>query len=147
MTELQENNKLKLFSLSFLKLFIVGILSIIFFTILFNFLFNPFSQNNQSMTVAPLSTFRVLRSIFLTPFIEEVIFRLGIQNLFKSLSKSNVIAILFTSLIFAYVHNDTMFLPYFFNSLVYGFLYIKTGHTLKMPFLLHMTNNLLSFLL
>lgn len=147
MIELQNNNKVKFFSLLFLKLFVLGTVSIMLFTILYNFLFNPFSQNDQNMTVISLSTFRLLRSILLTPLIEEVIFRLGIQNLFKQLSKSNIVAILFTSLIFAFVHNDTIFLPYLFNSLVYGFLYVKSGNSLKMPFSLHIANNLLSVLI
>ncbi|OJF96171.1 CPBP family intramembrane glutamic endopeptidase [Alkalibacterium sp. 20] len=146
MMELQDNNKINLFSFSFFKFFLAGIVSIIVFTSLYNFLLNPFSQNNQNMTVIHLSTFKLLRAIFLVPFIEEIIFRWGIQNLFKRLSNSNTVAILFTSLIFAYVHKDTLFLPYFFNSLVYGFMYMKTGKSLKMPVFLHMTNNLLSFL-
>ncbi len=146
MIELQENNKIKLFSLHFLKLFTLGFVSILAFTILYNYLVNPISQNAQNMTVVTLSTFRIMRLLFLTPLIEELIFRVGIQNLFSRLSKSNVVAILFTSLIFAYVHNDTIFLPYFFNSLVYGLLYVKGGRSIKLPLLLHISNNLLSFL-
>jgi len=147
MIELQNNNKVKFFSLLFFKLFLLGIVSIMLFTILYNSFFNPFSQNDQNMTVISLSTVRLLRSILLTPLIEEVIFRLGIQNLFKHLSKSNIVAILFTSIIFAFAHNDTIFLPYFFNSLVYGFLYVKSGNSLKMPFSLHIANNVLSVLI
>ena len=147
MIELQNNNKVKFFSLLFFKLFLLGIVSIMVFTILYNSFFNPFSQNDQNMTVISFSTFRLLRSILLTPLVEEVIFRLGIQNLFKQLSKSNIVAILFTSLIFAFAHNDTMFFPYFFNSIVYGLLYVKSGNLLKMPFSLHMANNFLSVLM
>lgn len=146
MIKKQNKNKTSLFSFTFFQLFLLGIVSIVLFTFLYNFLLNPFSENSQNMTVISLSTFRVLRTIILIPIVEEIIFRLGIQNLFKRLSNSNIVAVLFTSLIFAYIHNDTIFLPYFFNSIVYGILYIKTGRSLKMPILLHMTNNLLSFL-
>lgn len=146
MIEKQNKNKTSFFSFTFFQLFLLGIVSIVLFTFLYNFLLNPFSENSQNMTVISLSTFRVLRTIILIPIVEEIIFRLGIQNLFKRLSNSNIVAVLFTSLIFAYIHNDTIFLPYFFNSIVYGILYIKTGRSLKMPILLHMTNNLLSFL-
>lgn len=147
MIELFDKKNMKLLSSSFFKLFIYGLVAIILFTISYNFVATPVSQNKQNITALPLSNFRILRMIVLTPFIEEVIFRLGIQNLFKRISKSNLVAILFTSLIFAYIHNDTIFLPYLFNSIVYGFLYVKSGNSFKMPFLLHMSNNLISYLL
>lgn len=147
MIELFDKKNMKLISSSFFKLFIYGLIAIILFTISYNFVATPVSQNKQNITALPLSNFRILRMIVLTPFIEEVIFRLGIQNLFKRISKSNLVAILFTSLIFAYIHHDTIFLPYLFNSIVYGFLYVKSGNSFKMPFLLHMSNNLISYLL
>lgn len=131
---------------TFFKLFLSGLVSIVLFTFIYNLLLNPYSENSQNMTVISLSMFAVLRSIFVIPIIEEFVFRLGIQNLFKRLSNSNLVAVLFTSLIFAYVHNDTIFLPYFWNSLIFGISYIKSGHSIKIPILLHMTNNLLSFL-
>lgn len=147
MIELFDKKNMTLLSSSFFKLFIYGLVAIILFTISYNFVATPVSQNKQNIAALPLSNFRILRMIVLTPFIEEVIFRLGIQNLFKRISKSNLVAILFTSLIFAYIHNDTIFLPYLFNSIVYGFLYVKSGNSFKMPFLLHMSNNLISYLL
>lgn len=147
MIELSDKKNLKLFSYSFFKIFIYGLVAIILFTISYNFIATPVSQNKHNVTAIPLSNFRILRMIILSPLIEEVIFRLGIQNLFKRISKSNLVAILFTSLIFAYGHNDTIILPYLFNSLVYGFLYVKSGNSFKMPFLLHTSNNLISYLL
>lgn len=89
----------------------------------------------------------VLIPVLVAPIIEEFIFRkilpLGIENLFERINRTT--AIIIANGIFAAVHFDWFFFPYFVNGCLYAWCYEKTKD-LKVPMLAHISYNLFVFL-
>ncbi|TXR91714.1 CPBP family intramembrane metalloprotease [Bacillus sp. SH7-1] len=81
------------------------------------------------------------------PVIEEFIFRkilpLGLEKLLEQINRTT--AIILANGIFAAVHFDWFFFPYFVNGCLYAWSYEKTKD-LKVPMLAHISYNLFVFL-
>ncbi|PFR33454.1 CPBP family intramembrane metalloprotease, partial [Bacillus cereus] len=71
--------------------------------------------------------------------IEEWLFRKKLTNFFKK-SVSNKEAILFANGLFAILHFDWFFLPYFVNGCLYAMSYEKT-RDLQVPIMVHVLYN------
>ncbi|ARJ25787.1 CPBP family intramembrane metalloprotease (plasmid) [Bacillus mycoides] len=89
----------------------------------------------------------VLIPVLIAPIIEEFIFRkilpLGLENLFERINRTT--AIIIANGIFAAVHFDWFFFPYFVNGCLYAWSYEKTKD-LKVPMLAHISYNAFVFL-
>lgn len=96
---------------------------------------------NQKIQVNPL---RLLSPLLIAPIIEEWIFRKKLPILFrKKVTKRE--AIFFSNLLFAVVHLDWFFFPYFVNGCLYAVSYEKTKD-LKVPIMAHILYNLFVFI-
>lgn len=89
----------------------------------------------------------VLIPVLVAPIIEEFIFRkilsLGLEVLLERINRAT--AIIIANGIFAAVHFDWFFFPYFVNDCLYAWSYEKTKD-LKVPILAHISYNLFVFL-
>jgi membrane protease YdiL (CAAX protease family) len=88
----------------------------------------------------------VLIPVLVAPVIEEFLFRkilpLGLEKLLERINRTTVIII--ANGIFAAVHFDCFFFPYFVNGCLYAWSYEKTKD-LKVPMLAHILYNLFVF--
>ncbi|HFJ9306737.1 TPA: lysostaphin resistance A-like protein [Bacillus cereus] len=89
----------------------------------------------------------VLIPVLVAPVIEEFLFRkilpLGLEKLLERINRTT--AILIANGIFAAVHFDWFFFPYFVNGCLYAWSYEKTKD-LKVPMLAHILYNAFVFL-
>lgn len=89
----------------------------------------------------------VLIPVLVAPVIEEFIFRkilpLGLEKLLERINRTT--AIIVANGIFAAVHFDWFFFPYFVNGCLYAWSYEKTKD-LKVPMLAHISYNAFVFL-
>lgn len=89
----------------------------------------------------------LLIPVLIAPVIEEFIFRkilpLGLEKLLERINRTT--AIILANGIFAAVHFDWFFFPYFVNGCLYAWSYEKTKD-LKVPMLAHISYNLFVFL-
>ncbi|TPV39498.1 CPBP family intramembrane glutamic endopeptidase [Bacillus dicomae] len=96
----------------------------------------------QVNTKIELNFFYLVVPILLAPIIEEWIFRkilpIGLGVLFERINRT--VAIIIANGIFAAVHFDWFFFPYFINGCLYAWSYEKTGD-LKVPILSHILYN------
>lgn len=87
-----------------------------------------------------LNIFYLIVPILVAPIIEEWIFRkilpFGIEKLFEPINRTT--AVLIANGIFAAVHFDWFFFPYFINGCLYAWSYEKTGD-IKVPIVAHMS--------
>ncbi|WP_430530752.1 CPBP family intramembrane glutamic endopeptidase [Bacillus cereus] len=94
-----------------------------------------------------LNIFYLVVPLLIAPVIEEWIFRkilpLGIEKLFERINRTTVIVI--ANGIFAAVHFDWFFFPYFINGCLYAWSYEKT-RDIKVPIAAHVTFNSFVFL-
>ncbi|EEL25743.1 Caax amino protease [Bacillus cereus Rock1-15] len=101
----------------------------------------------QVKTKVELNIFYLIVPILLAPIIEEWIFRkilpFGIEKLFERINRT--IAIVIANGIFAAVHFDWFFFPYFVNGCLYTWSYEKTSD-IKVPIVAHITFNSFVFL-
>ncbi|NWK72600.1 CPBP family intramembrane metalloprotease [Bacillus paramycoides] len=99
---------------------------------------------NQKMEINFLY---VLIPVLVAPVIEEFIFRkilpLGLEKLLERINRTT--AIIIANGIFAAMHFDWFFFPYFVNGCLYAWSYEKTKD-LKVPILAHISYNLFVFL-
>lgn len=96
----------------------------------------------QVNTKIELNFFYLVVPILLAPISEEWIFRkilpIGLGVLFERINRR--VAIIIANGIFAAVHFDWFFFPYFINGCLYAWSYEKTGD-LKVPILSHILYN------
>ncbi|MDX5746208.1 CPBP family intramembrane glutamic endopeptidase [Bacillus cereus group sp. BfR-BA-02570] len=89
-----------------------------------------------------MNIFYLIVPILLAPIIEEWIFRkvlpFGIEKLFERINRTT--AILIANGIFAAVHFDWFFFPYFVNGCLYAWSYEKT-RDIKVPIVAHILFN------
>ncbi|MGA4465929.1 lysostaphin resistance A-like protein [Bacillus bombysepticus] len=89
----------------------------------------------------------LLIPVLVAPVIEEFIFRkilpLGLEKLLEQIDRTT--AIVLANGIFAAVHFDWFFFPYFVNGCLYAWSYEKTKD-LKVPMLAHISYNAFVFL-
>ncbi|MCU4771049.1 CPBP family intramembrane glutamic endopeptidase [Bacillus toyonensis] len=89
----------------------------------------------------------VLIPVLIAPVIEEFLFRkilpLGLEKLLERINRTT--AIIIANGIFAAVHFDWFFFPYFVNGCLYAWSYEKTKD-LKVPILAHISYNAFVFL-
>ncbi|PER40785.1 CPBP family intramembrane metalloprotease [Bacillus thuringiensis] len=89
----------------------------------------------------------VMIPALVAPSIEEFIFRKllppGLENLFERINRTT--AIIIANGIFAVIHFDWFFFPYFINGCLYAWGYEKTKD-MKVPMLAHISYNLFVFL-
>ncbi|MRU08377.1 CPBP family intramembrane glutamic endopeptidase [Bacillus anthracis] len=94
-----------------------------------------------------LNIFYLIVPLLIAPVIEECIFRkflpLGIGTLFERINRTT--AIIIANGIFAAVHFDWFFFPYFVNGCLYAWSYEKT-RDIKVPIAAHVTFNSFVFL-
>ncbi|NKX13223.1 CPBP family glutamic-type intramembrane protease [Bacillus cereus] len=94
-----------------------------------------------------LNIFYLIVPLLIAPVIEEWIFRkflpLGIGTLFERINRT--IAIIISNGIFAAVHFDWFFFPYFVNGCLYAWSYEKT-RDIKVPIVAHVIFNSFVFL-
>ncbi|PEO80844.1 CPBP family intramembrane glutamic endopeptidase [Bacillus toyonensis] len=91
--------------------------------------------------------FYLIVPLLIAPVIEEWIFRkilpFGIEKLFERINRTTAIVI--ANGIFAAVHFDWFFFPYFINGCLYAWSYEKT-RDIKVPIAAHVTFNSFVFL-
>ncbi len=88
----------------------------------------------------------LFRTVVLAPFFEELFFRGVVLNKVKE-KYSAIVAILFSSILFAIYHMDfEQAIIAFFAGLIYGYIYIKKDN-LSIVVLIHLLNNLAFFFL
>ncbi|HFK1488776.1 TPA: lysostaphin resistance A-like protein [Bacillus cereus] len=89
----------------------------------------------------------VLIPVLVAPVVEEFLFRkilpLGLEKLLDQINRTT--AIIIANGIFAAVHFDWFFFPYFVNGCLYAWSYEKTKD-LKVPMLAHISYNAFVFL-
>ncbi|MFK4316882.1 membrane protease YdiL (CAAX protease family) [Bacillus sp. RC236] len=89
----------------------------------------------------------VLIPVLVAPVIEEFLFRkilpLGLERLLERINRTT--AIIIANGIFAAVHFDWFFFPYFVNGCLYAWSYEKTKDV-KVPMLAHISYNAFVFL-
>lgn len=94
-----------------------------------------------------INLFYVLIPVLVAPVIEEFLFRkilpLGLEKLLDRINRT--IAIIIANGIFAAVHFDWFFFPYFVNGCLYAWSYEMTKD-LKVPMLAHISYNAFVFL-
>ncbi|PEL87081.1 CPBP family intramembrane glutamic endopeptidase [Bacillus wiedmannii] len=101
----------------------------------------------QVNTKVEMNIFYLIVPLLIAPVIEEWIFRkilpFGIEKLFEPINRTT--AIIIANGIFAAVHFDWFFFPYFINGCLYAWSYEKT-RDIKVPIVAHVTFNSFVFL-
>ncbi|PGP19211.1 CPBP family intramembrane metalloprotease [Bacillus cereus] len=101
----------------------------------------------QVNTKVEMNIFYLIVPLLIAPVIEEWIFRkilpFGIEKLFERINRTTAIVI--ANGIFAAVHFDWFFFPYFINGCLYAWSYEKTGD-IKVPIVAHISFNSFVFL-
>lgn len=128
------------------KLILLGVIS----TFLSSFLFALLKQILFPVTSISNShlypTFgSILIAIFISPVVEEMIFRNWLIPFLKKKGIRYRFAILFSALIFACLHFDWWLFPYFVNGVIYGIVKIKS-HNQYTSILVHSLYNTLILL-
>ncbi|MBH0357765.1 CPBP family intramembrane glutamic endopeptidase [Bacillus toyonensis] len=94
-----------------------------------------------------LNIFYLIVPLLIAPVIEEWIFRkilpFGIEKLFERINRTT--AVLIANGIFAAVHFDWFFFPYFINGCLYAWSYEK-NKDIKVPIVVHISFNSFVFL-
>lgn len=101
-----------------------------------------FNVGLPTITEAMFTPRYILRVLITAPIIEELLFRGVLLSLFTrriSWLAGNSL----TSLLFAVLHGQAYFFPFFLNSWLYGWSKKESG-TIIMPILLHMSYNLIA---
>ncbi|PFN11046.1 CPBP family intramembrane metalloprotease [Bacillus thuringiensis] len=123
-----------------------AIVSSFFFSFLKGYLGGDTSSTEQVNIKIELNFFYLVVPILIAPIIEEWIFRkvlpIGLGVLFERINR--IVAISIANAIFAAVHFDWFFFPYFINGCLYAWSYEKT-RDLKVPILSHVLYNLFVF--
>ncbi|NKX13288.1 CPBP family intramembrane glutamic endopeptidase [Bacillus cereus] len=123
-----------------------AIVSSFFFSFLKGYLGGDTSSTEQVNIKIELNFFYLVVPILIAPIIEEWIFRkvlpIGLGVLFERINRT--VAIIIANAIFAAVHFDWFFFPYFINGCLYAWSYEKT-RDLKVPILSHILYNLFVF--
>jgi len=88
--------------------------------------------------------FRLLIPLLIIPIIEEWIFRKFIPDTFQDIVGRKKI-IIFSNLLFAFLHFDWFFISYFINGLIYSWAYEKTNN-LRIPIIIHGMWNIFVYL-
>ncbi|PER69542.1 CPBP family intramembrane glutamic endopeptidase [Bacillus cereus] len=101
----------------------------------------------QVNTKVEMNIFYLIVPLLIAPVIEEWIFRkilpFGIEKLFERINRTTAIVI--ANGIFAAVHFDWFFFPYFVNGCLYAWSYEKT-RDIKVPIVAHVAFNSFVFL-
>ncbi|KMQ03814.1 CPBP family intramembrane glutamic endopeptidase [Bacillus cereus] len=123
-----------------------AIVSSFFFSFLKGYFGGDTSSTEQVNIKIELNFFYLVVPILIAPIIEEWIFRkvlpIGLGVLFERINR--IVAISIANAIFAAVHFDWFFFPYFINGCLYAWSYEKT-RDLKVPILSHILYNLFVF--
>ncbi|HHU55450.1 MAG TPA: CPBP family intramembrane metalloprotease [Acholeplasmataceae bacterium] len=96
-------------------------------------------------------------SIIIGPIIEELVFRKSLIDLLVFKGKySPIISVIVSSLLFGLIHvifntqNNIkelfLLIPYFFQGMVLGYLYVKQDYNIQIPIFVHMLNNFIAVL-
>lgn len=135
--------------------YIFSILGIVFMSLLIKLIGINLTNGNSESLSQITGINKILITIILGPIIEELVFRGFFFNLFNK--KSKIMAYLFSSLIFAFMHvmGDVVFkqqytnlifmLPHFGFALGVCYIYDKTKN-IYYPIIIHMAMNILSSL-
>jgi len=89
--------------------------------------------------------FNVLIAFLIIPIIEEWIFRKFIPDTFQDIVGRKKI-IIFSNLLFSFLHFDWFIVSYFTNGLIYSWAYEKT-EDLKIPILIHSMWNIYVYII
>lgn len=120
----------------------LAIVSSLFFSYIKGYFGIDTGNAEQVNTKVELNIFYLIVPLLIAPVIEEWIFRkilpLGIETLFERINRTT--AIIIANGIFAAVHFDWFFFPYFVNGCIYAWSYEKTKD-LKVSFLVHILYN------
>ncbi|ARO21804.1 CPBP family intramembrane metalloprotease (plasmid) [Bacillus tropicus] len=124
-----------------------AIVSSLFFSYIKSYFGIDTGNAEQVNTKVELNIFYLIVPLLIVPVIEEWIFRkilpLGIGTLFERINRTTVIII--ANGIFAAVHFDWFFFPYFVNGCLYAWSYEKAGD-IKVPIVTHIAFNSFVFL-
>ncbi|AGE81710.1 CPBP family intramembrane metalloprotease [Bacillus thuringiensis] len=125
----------------------LAIVSSLFFSYIKSYFGIDTGNAEQVNAKVELNIFYLIVPLLIAPVIEEWIFRkilpLGIEKLFERISRTTAIVI--ANGIFAAVHFDWFFFPYFINGCLYAWSYEKT-RDIKVPIAAHVTFNSFVFL-
>ena len=124
-----------------------GMLPVIF---LVNLLLESFSLkdlNEELLSKLIYNPLGVLAIVFVSPFAEELVFRMGIQRHLMRHQMHPWVAIVVASVIFGVIHGNPAQIP---GAVIFGFvlgwLYWRSG-TVWLPFMAHAVNNMLGVIL
>ncbi|KMQ09185.1 CPBP family intramembrane glutamic endopeptidase [Bacillus cereus] len=125
----------------------LAIVSSLFFSYIKSYFGIDTGNAEQVNAKVELNIFYLIVPLLIAPVIEEWIFRrflpLGIGTLFERINRTT--AIIIANGIFAAVHFDWFFFPYFVNGCLYAWSYEKT-RDIKVPIVAHVTFNSFVFL-
>lgn len=120
----------------------LAIVSSLFFSYIKGYFGIDTGNAEQVNAKVELNIFYLIVPLLIVPVIEECIFRkilpLGIGTLFEQINRTT--AILIANGIFAAVHFDWFFFPYFVNGCLYAWSYEKTSD-IKVPIVAHISFN------
>ncbi|PFU61959.1 MULTISPECIES: CPBP family intramembrane glutamic endopeptidase [Bacillus] len=124
----------------------LAIVSSLFFSYIKGYFGIDTGNAEQVNAKVELNIFYLIVPLLIAPVIEEWIFRkilpLGIGTLVERINRTT--AIIIANGIFAAVHFDWFFFPYFVNGCLYAWSYEKTKD-LKVPMLAHVLYNFFVF--
>jgi len=89
--------------------------------------------------------FKMLTAFLIIPIIEEWVFRKFIPDTFQDIVGRKKI-IIFSNLLFSFLHFDWFFVSYFINGLIYSWAYKKTND-LKIPIIIHSMWNIYVYII
>ncbi|MCU5706050.1 CPBP family intramembrane metalloprotease [Bacillus wiedmannii] len=125
----------------------LAIVSSLFFSYIKSYFGIDTGNAEQVNAKVELNIFYLIVPLLIAPVIEEGIFRkilpFGIGKLFERINRTTAIVI--ANGIFAAVHFDWFFFPYFVNGCLYAWSYEKT-RDIKVPIVAHILFNSFVFL-
>ncbi|MFP7474289.1 CPBP family intramembrane glutamic endopeptidase [Niallia taxi] len=95
----------------------------------------PISNTSEVSEGIERNYFRMLTPLLIIPIVEEWIFRKFIPDTFQDIVDRKKIVV-FSNLLFAFLHFDWFFISYFINGLIYSWAYEKTNN-LMIPIIIH----------
>lgn len=91
------------------------------------------------------NSLKAISAFLIIPIIEEWVFRKFIPDTFQEIVGRKKV-IIFSNLLFSFLHSDWFFVSYFINGLIYSWAYEKTND-LKIPIIIHSLWNIFVYII
>ena len=139
----------------YIKYWFIALILMLLSNIIVSFFTNSFESENQKIIMEQfhkIPIYAFVTILFLTPILEELVFRLSFKKIFPH---TRFLFVLFSGLFFGFIHvigyldniNDLLFIiPYSIPGFIFAYTYTKSNN-IFIPISLHLIHNLVMIII